>query len=131
MEYIINGLIYGAIGIVIVFLWLFIKNYRKALNDPDVKLASKLRMSMPIYRDCQKIFEERQKWFSENPNCNFDNMPKHMPKNPNAYRRYEQYRYFMKDKEEWDKMDDLSKEIMSFNNPYDKEEYAWIRKLKL
>lgn len=131
MEYFINGLIWGAIGIAIGFLWLFVKNYRKALKDPDVKLASKLRMSMPIYRDCQELFDERQKWFSENLNGNFDNMPKRMPKNPNAYRKYEQYRSFMKDKEEWDKMDDLSKEIMSFNNPYEKEEYAWIRNLKL
>jgi hypothetical protein len=131
MEYIINGLIWGSIGIAISFLWLFIKNYRKALKDPDVKLASKLGMSMPIYRDCQELFEERQKWFSENQNGNFDNMPKRMPQNPNAYRKYEQYRFFIKDVEKWEQYSDDMKSMLEFDNPYKKEEYQWLRKLNI
>lgn len=129
MEYLLNGFIWGAIGIAICFLWLFINNYRKALKNPDVKLASKLGMSMSIYKDCQELFEERQKWFNDNPNGNYDDMPKRMPKNPNAFRRYEQYRYFMIEKEAWDKMDDSYKEMMSYNNPYEKEEYDWLKNL--
>ena len=35
MEYITSALLWGGIGIVVGFIWLFYKNYRKALKDPD------------------------------------------------------------------------------------------------
>ena len=130
MEHLTNGLLWAGIGIVIGFLWLFIKEFRKAKKDPDVITASKLGMSMPIYRECQQIFEERQKWFKENPNSN-NYSGLRMPKNPNAYRRYEQYMFYKHDIEEWEKSDETTKTFMSFNNPYEKEEYQWIRDLGL
>lgn len=130
MEYLTNGLLWAGIGIVIGFLWLFIKEYRKARKDPDVIIASKLGMSMSIYRDCQDIFKERQKWFKDNPKGdNYSGL--RMPKNPNAYRKYEQYMFYKHDIEEWDKSDETTKHFMSFNNPYEKEEYSWIRNLGL
>lgn len=85
---------------------------------------------MTIYRECRDIFEERQKWFKDNPKCdNFSGL--RMPKNPNAYRRFEQYMFYKKEVEEWENQDESLKRMMPYFNPHEKEEYEWIRKLKI
>ena len=128
MKYLASALLLAGVGIVVGLLWLFVKGFRKAMKDQDVILASKLGMSMPIYRECQEIFEERQKWFKEKPySDNYSCL--RMPKKTNAYRRYEQYMFYKHEVEEWEKSDEMTKMLMSFNNPHTKEEYKWIRDL--
>lgn len=133
MGHLISVLICAGIGIIISFLWLFIKNYRKALQDPDVVLASKLGMSMPVFRDCQEVYEEYYAWRKDKglqkemlkPDYHY----KKFPKNPNAFKKYESYMNYLYDIKEWETLDELGKKMMAFSNPYKKEEYAWIRRL--
>lgn len=133
---IIVGLIFAGISISVYFIWMFIKGFMKSRNDPDVILASKLGMTMPIYKDCQKVFaeykewlnnEEEQKKYNETGETSF----KLNPKNPNAFRRYESYMWYLNDVEKWEKLDEGTKNYLSFDNPYKKEEYKWIRNLGL
>lgn len=128
-------IIWGLIGIVVCFLWLFIKNFLKAKKDPDVILASKLGMSMPIYRDCQEVYKEWYAWrWDESkqkemlkPNYKYNKFPQ----NPNAFHRYEAYINYLYDTKKWDESDELTKEICSFDNPYEKKSYEWIREQKI
>ncbi len=127
----VTGLIWVAVVLAFGFVILFIKNYRKALKDPDVQIASRLGMTMPIYRDCQNVFEERLKWHKNNEYDKTGYKNVRMPKNPNAYRKYEQYRFFVQDVNEWWMMSETERSIMSFKNPYEKEDYQWLIELNL
>jgi len=130
MEYLTSGLVCAAVGVVLAFIWMFIKNYRKALKDPDVILASKLGMSMQIYNDCKEVFEERQAMFKKGmKEIDYKNI--RMPKEQNLFRKYEQYRYFKKEEKEWNEMSPDLQRMMPYNNPYKKDEYFWIIKQKL
>lgn len=131
MEYIIWGLI----GIAVGFLWLFVKNFLKARKDPDVILASKLGMSMSVYRDCQEVYKEWYAWrwdeSKQKEMMKFDSKYNKFPKNPNAFHRYENYINYLYAIKDWDSSNELTKEICSFRNPYEKEEYEWIRQNKI
>lgn len=127
MDYLSSGLLWGIMGVMIVFLSVFIKNYLKARKDPDVKTAALLEMSMSVFRDCQEVFNERQKIYQNKT----EGINVRMPKNPNAYRRYEQYRFYVKDINEWWMMSKEERSLMSFNNPYEKSEYNWLKDLPL
>lgn len=113
MEYITSALLWGGIGIVVGFIWLFYKNYRKALKDPDVRLASKLGMSMPIFRDCQEVYKEWYAPFYGKEKANYSRQPK----NINAFKRYEYYMNQKREEEEWENMSDLEKDLMSWRKP--------------
>lgn len=131
MEYLISGLIWGGIVIVVCFLWQFIKGFLKAKKDPNVIIASKLGMSMPIYRDCQEVYREWYAWrwdeSSQKEMLKSNYHYKKFPKNPNAFHRYEWYINYLYDIQEWEKLDEIGKRMMAFRNPKDKDEYEWIR----
>lgn len=126
----------GFWGYFLIFLAISIgygifKNIRKSYKDPNVILATKLNMNMFEYNDSKELFEERAKLYKEYGSEWPPTIKIRMPKYPNAFRKYETYMQYLKDKKEWDEFDELTKNVMSFNNPYEKEEYAWIRELGL
>jgi len=127
MDYLVSGLLWGVMGVMIVFISVFVKNHLKARKDPEVKTAALLEMSMSVFRDCQEVFNERQKLYQNKT----ESINVRMPKNPNAYRRYEQYRFYVKDINDWWMMSKEERSLMSFNNPYKKSEYNWLRDLPL
>lgn len=130
-----ESIIWGLIGVAVCFLWLFIKNYLKARKDPDVILASKLGMSMSVYRDCQDVYKEWYAWrwdrSKQKEMLKPDYKYNKFPKNPNAFHRYEVYINYLYAIKDWDSSDELTKELSYYNNPYEKGEYEWIRQQKI
>ena len=126
-----ESLIYGLVFVAVCFLWLFVKNFLKARKDPDVILATKLGMSMNVYRDCQEVYKDWYAWRWDKskqeemlkPNYKY----KLFPKNPNAFRRYESYMNYLYEINKWETSDELSKRLSAFNNPYKKKDFEWIR----
>lgn len=135
MEYLTSGLLWAGIGIVICFLWQFVKGFLKAKKDPNVIIASELGMSMSIYRDCQEVYKEWYAWrWDESlqedmlkPNYKY----KRFPKNPNAFHRYEWYMNYLYDIKSWEEYDETTKNFCSYENPYKKGDYEWIRQKKI
>lgn len=88
----------GGILLILLAVIMFIKQYIKALKDPDVIEANKLGMLITHYRKYKKADEEIQalykKYGTDNSQVNkevlkiIDSLP-----NKNEWRRYEDYKF--------------------------------------
>lgn len=96
---ILTGLLYGAALAIIVFLIGWLWHFFKALKDPDVTIASDLRMTITRYRHYRELYEELQElmktYGSDSPYVDEIFRIKIFPKikNPNEWRRYQAYRW--------------------------------------
>lgn len=126
MDYLTSGLIWGAIGIIIGFLLLFIKEFRKALKNPDVVIASKLGMTISVYRDCQETLNQQIAWHKTASQEDKENLKNaRIPKNIEAFRRYCTYMRYKSEVKEWEEDGEF------MENPHEKEEYRWIKEAGL
>ena len=98
--------VFWGLGLVLVgFIISWIYQTIKAMKDPDVQTASKLRMSVKRYRKYQRLYDahweimmkygpnskEAERFFA---NEVYPNLP-----NPNEWRRYEDYRTVLQQQE--------------------------------
>lgn len=91
------SIVYGLCAVVLVAIlyWLFLTV--KAMKDPDVQIASTLRMSITRYRHYQKLYDEYQEFMlkhganSQASEKKFIEIFKQID-NPNEWRRYQAYR---------------------------------------
>lgn len=96
---ILTGLLYGVILITIAFLIGWLWYFFKAFNDPDIIIASNLRMTINRYRLYRKLYNELQelikKYGIDSPNIDEIYRIKIFPKikNTNEWRRYQTYRW--------------------------------------
>lgn len=91
------GILYGigALALGAIIYWLFLTF--KAMKDPDVQIASDLRMSIQHYRHYQKLFDEYQDFMLKHGTESVASQRKFVEifkqiKNPNEWRRYSAYR---------------------------------------
>lgn len=90
---ILYGIIVAVIGAILYWLYLT----AKAMKDPDVQIASNLRMSIKSYRRYQRLYDEYQAFMlqhgsnSQASEKKFLELFKHID-NPNEWRRYQAYR---------------------------------------
>lgn len=93
----------GAVAVGLIFYWLFVTV--KAMKDPDVHIASELRMSIKRYRHYQRLYDEYQDFMlkhgvnSHASEKKFAEIFRQID-NPNEWRRYQSYRE-QKQKNEW------------------------------
>lgn len=84
-----------AVVVGVVVYWLY--QTFKALKDPDVQIATDLRMSVKRYRHYQKLYDEYQEFMhthgvhSAASEKKFREIFKQID-NPNEWRRYQAYR---------------------------------------
>lgn len=85
----------GAVVAGVVFYWLFLTV--KAMKDPDVLIASDLRMSIKRYRHYKRLYDEYHDYMlkhganSRASEKKFVEIFKQID-NPNEWRRYQAYR---------------------------------------
>lgn len=102
-----KGLLYGIILIAIALLIGWLWHFFKALKDPDVQNASRLRMSVMRYRHYQRLYDEYYDFMmkhgvnSQASEKKFIEIFKRID-NPNEWRRYQAYR-LEKQQEEFQK----------------------------
>ena len=91
------NLLYGLCALVVgaVLYWLYLT--AKALKDPDVQIASNLRMSIKRYRHYQRLYDEYQAFMLEHGAHSQASEKKFLEifkqiDNPNEWRRYQAYR---------------------------------------
>lgn len=88
----------GIFSMIMYYLMFVFTEWVKAMKDPDVLAASDLRMSVKRYRVYQRIYDEYQAFMIEHGTDSpaserkFRELFKEV-KNPNEWRRYQQYRY--------------------------------------
>lgn len=93
MMNIIYGI--GAVVVGIILYWLFLT--AKAMRDPDVQIATDLRMSVKRYRHYQRLYDEYQDFIlqhganSQASERKFIEIFKQID-NPNEWQRYQAYR---------------------------------------
>ncbi len=91
------NLIYGigAVVVGIILYWLYLT--AKALKDPDVQIATDLRLSIKKYRHYQRLYDEYEDFMlkhganSQASEKKFIEIFKQID-NPNEWRRYQAYR---------------------------------------
>lgn len=91
------NVLYGIVVVVvgIILYWLFMT--LKAMRDPDVQIATDLRMSVKRYRHYQRLYDEYQEFIlkygvhSQASEKKFAEIFKQID-NPNEWRRYQAYR---------------------------------------
>ncbi len=94
----------GVFSVLMYFLIFTFTQWVKAMKDPDVLAASDLRMSVKRYRVYQRIYDEYQAFIREHGADSpasarkFRELFKEI-KNPNEWRRYQNYRYELAKKE--------------------------------
>lgn len=94
---IFKGLLYGIILIAITLLAGLLWHFIRALKDPDVQNASRLRMSVKRYRHYQRLYDEYHDFMmkhgvnSQASEKKFIEIFKRID-NPNEWRRYQAYR---------------------------------------
>lgn len=92
-----KGLLYGIILIAIALLAGWLWHFFKALKDPDVQNASRLRMNVKRYRHYQRLYDEYHDFMmkhgvnSQASEKKFVEIFKQID-NPNEWRRYQAYR---------------------------------------
>ena len=89
--------LYGLCALVVgaVLYWLY--QTAKAMKDPDVQIASNLRMSIKRYRHYQRLYDEYQAFMLERGADSQASEKKFLEifkqiDNPNEWRRYQAYR---------------------------------------
>lgn len=108
------NLIYGigAVIVGIILYWLYLT--AKAMKDPDVQIATDLRMSIKRFRHYQRLYDEYEDFIlkhganSQASEKKFIEIFKQID-NPNEWRRYQKYRLQIQQQE-------LYKEILSENS---------------
>lgn len=94
----------GVFSVLIYFVMFVFTQWVKAMKDPDVLVASDLRMSVKRYRVYQRIYDEYQAFMKDHgidspaSERKFQELFKEV-KNPNEWRRYQQYRFDLSRKE--------------------------------
>lgn len=94
----------GVFSVLMYFLIFTFTQWVKAMKDPDVLAASDLRMSVKRYRVYKRIYDEYQAFMREHGTDSpaserkFAELFKEV-KNPNEWRRYQNYRYELAKKE--------------------------------
>lgn len=93
MKYILSGLACVILGALVYWGILFFK----ALKNPDVQIASNLRMSVKRFRQYQKLYDEYFEFMQIHGANSVASQQKFIEifkqiKNPNEWRRYQQYR---------------------------------------
>ena len=87
----------GIFTLLAYFMMSVISNWIKAMKDPDVQVASDLRMSIKRYRHYQRLYDEYHEFMlkhgidSHASEEKFKEIFKQID-NPNEWRRYQQYR---------------------------------------
>ena len=99
-------LIYALIAIAVYFILGWIYFAIKAFKDPDVQEASKLRMTVKNYHKYQSIYDEEMTYLKtgKTPPNRYDEIS-----NFNEWRRYQQYRKGLADKEYYNSLPDFAK----------------------
>lgn len=85
----------GAVVVGVIFYWLFLT--AKAMRDPDVQIATDLRMSVKRYRHYQRLYDEYKDFMLQHGVNNQASEKKFIEifkqiDNPNEWRRYQAYR---------------------------------------
>lgn len=122
MEYVV----YIVVIVLVLFIALFVVKFIKALKNPDVVIATKLGMTISVYRDCQETLEQQIAWHktaSQEDKENLKNV--RIPKNIEAFRRYCTYMRYKSEVKEWEEDGEF------MENPHEKEEYRWIKEAGL
>ena len=86
---VVKGLLYGLAFLFVFFIIKWISATKKAMNDPDVKAASELHMSIIRYKKYKEIFDEQVEYArrGKTPPNRLSEI-----KNMNEWRRYGDYR---------------------------------------
>lgn len=105
----------GVFSVLMYFLMFTFTQWVKAMKDPDVLAASDLRMSVKRYRVYQRIYDEYQAYMREHgadspaSERKFKELFKEV-KNPNEWRRYQQYRFDLSRKERLKELEKYQKQ---------------------
>lgn len=90
-------MVYGIIAVAIGLIAMFIYHFTKALKDPDVQMASNLRMPVDNFRLYERIYNEHwacmEKYGANSKEAEelFAKLFRQI-KNPNEWRRYQEWR---------------------------------------
>jgi hypothetical protein len=106
-----KGIVVCLVFIVIVALGSIITNIIKATKDPDVIVASNLKMDVRRYKQYREWYDEHQRLMSvygidSNEEQKFFLSFFKQIKNPNEWRRYQDYRY-QENRKKWEKITEL------------------------
>lgn len=106
-----KGIVGCLVFIVIVALVSIITNIIKATKDPDVIVASNLKMDVRRYKQYREWYDEHQRLISaygidSNEEQKFFLSFFKQIKNPNEWRRYQDYRY-QESRKKWEKITEL------------------------
>ena len=107
-------LIYALIAVAAYFILGWIYFTVKALKDPDVQEASKLRMQVKNFRKYRSIYDEEMTYLKAGktqPN-RYEEIS-----NFNEWRRYQQYRQEIADKQYYDSLPDSAKPSFRQSHP--------------
>lgn len=91
------SILYGIGTVVLGFVIYWIYMSVKALKDPDVQIATNLRMSVKRYRHYERLYNEYQQFIEKHgvhsaaSESKFVEIFKQID-NPNEWRRYQEYR---------------------------------------
>lgn len=89
--------LYGLLAVVIAAVLYWFYQTIKAMKDPDVQIATSLRMSVKRYRHYQKLYDEYQAFMMEHGVHSSASEKKYLEifrqiNDPNEWRRYQQFR---------------------------------------
>ena len=88
----------GLFSLVAYFIMGVMTNWIKAMKDPDVQIASDLRMSVKRYRKYQRLYDEYAEFMDRhgtNSHASEEKFEKIFKQidNPNEWRRYQDFRF--------------------------------------